>query len=377
MAIIGGGVIGCSIAWRLGQAGLRVIVLERNRIGREASHAAGGILAPLAEADSDDDFFKLSVASLALYADFASELHEVTGIDLEYRTEGIIYLALSDEDELEMERRWQWQKSAGLNVKRLDPDCVRKLEPLANPALRWALQFPDDHQVNNRRLMSALAAAAQKTGVEFWTSTEVRHLLIEEDSNERRVAGVSTDRGKLRARFVIIAAGSWSSLLTDETGQRLVSFQVEPVRGQMISFEMPAPPIRHVIYSRKGYLIPRLSGILIAGSTTECAGYDKSVTAGGIASIIAHATEIVPGIKDLAIVETWAGLRPRAPDDWPVLGLDPQIRGLLYATGHYRNGILLAPITAKTISELVIRGESSVNLVPFSITRFAHHSGAG
>jgi glycine oxidase len=375
VAIIGGGVIGCSIAWRLGQAGLGVIVLERNRIGREASYAAGGILAPLAEADSDDDFFKLSVASLALYADFTSELREVTGIDLEYRTEGTIYLALSDEDELEMERRWQWQSSAGLHVERLDPDYVRKLEPLANPALRWALQFPDDHQVDNRRLMIALAAAAQKTGVEFWTGTEVRHLLIE--GSERRVVGVSTDRSKLQAKFVIIAAGSWSSLLRDEAGQPLANFQIEPVRGQMIAFEMPAPPIGHIIYSRKGYVIPRLSGILIAGSTIEYAGYDKSVTAGGMASIIAHATEIVPAIKDLAIVETWAGLRPHAPDDWPVLGLDPQINGLIYATGHYRNGILLAPITAKAISELIIRGESSVNLVPFSITRFAPHSVAG
>src|SRR5438067_12064274 len=152
-AIIGGGVIGCAIAWRLGQAGLRAVVVERGRVGREASHAAGGMLAPLAEADRVDDFFKLSVASRALYAGFARELREAAGIDIEYRTEGTLFLALTDEDEEELERRWQWQHAAGLNVKRLNADCVRKLEPLVTPKLRWALKFPDDHQVDNRRLM--------------------------------------------------------------------------------------------------------------------------------------------------------------------------------------------------------------------------------
>jgi len=377
VAIIGGGVIGCAIAWRLGQAGLRVMVIERGRVGREASHAAGGMLAPLAEADRVDDFFKLSVASRALYADFSRELREAAGVDIEYRTEGTLYLALTEEDEEELDCRWQWQHAAGMNVKRLNAACVHKLEPLITPKLRWALKFPDDHQVDNRRLTVALAAAAQAVGAEFWAGTEARRVLTEGSGGRQRIVGVDTTRGELRARCLIIAAGSWSSWLTADEGRPLANFKVEPVRGQMIALEMPAPSVRHVIYSRRGYLIPRLGGFMIAGSTTEHAGYDQSVTAGGAASIIEHALEMVPGVGELAITEIWAGLRPCAPDGWPVLGPDAHIDGLIYATGHYRNGILLAPITAQAISELIIKGESSIDLTPFSVTRFANRPAAG
>src|SRR5882672_7447555 len=169
--VIGAGVIGCAVAWRLGQAGMRVVVVERGRAGAEASHAAGGMLAPLAEAERRDDFFNLAVAGLAIYADFARELKASSGIDIEYRTEGTLYLALTDEDEEELERRWQWQHAAGLNVKKLKADCVRKLEPQVNEKLRWALKFPDDHQVNNRRLVKALHTTAQNAGAEFWSHT--------------------------------------------------------------------------------------------------------------------------------------------------------------------------------------------------------------
>jgi glycine oxidase len=145
----------------------------------------------------------------------------------------------------------------------------------------------------------------------------------------------------------------------------------------MVAVEMPAPAARHVIYSRRGYLVPRLSGYLIAGSTTERAGYDKRVTAGGVASIVKNAIEIMPCVADQAVIETWAGLRPRASDDLPILGADPRVEGLIYATGHYRNGILLTPITAQAISKLILKGESGVNLAPFSVARFADRPDAG
>ncbi|MEP7337818.1 MAG: glycine oxidase ThiO [Acidobacteriota bacterium] len=376
-AIIGGGVIGCSIAWRLALAGMRVAVIERGEIGREASYAAGGMLAPLAEADEADDFFHLAVASRAMYADFAHELKEASGIDIEYRTEGTLYLSLTEEDDEELDRRWQWQQAAGLNVKRLNAGCVRKLEPPVNERLRWALKFPDDHQVNNRLLIAALYAAAQKAGVEFKTQTTVERLLIEAHAGSKRVSGLGTTSGEVRSKIVVIAAGSWSSLLKAEGGAAAHPFAVEPVRGQMVAVEMPHPPINHVIYSRRSYVIPRLGGFLIAGSTTEKAGYDKRVTAGGVASIIEHAMEILPCFASLAMTETWGGLRPTSPDGLPILGADPQVAGLIYATGHYRNGILLTPITASAISELLLKGESSVNLSPFSVERFARHRVAG
>ncbi len=369
--VIGGGVIGCAIAWRLAQAGLRVIVIERGEVGREASYAAGGMLAPLAEADEADDFFQLAVSSRALFPDFSRELREASGIDIEYRTEGTLYLALAEEDEDELDRRWQWQKSAGLNVKRLNAEGARKLEPLINEKLRWALMFPDDHQVNNRRLMTALHEAASDAGVEFWARTEALQLIVEGQAGRKRITGLSTLRGQITSSWAIIAAGSWSSLLTLDDRRRLDHFKIEPVRGQMVALEMPAPSVRHVIYSRQAYLIPRFGGFLIAGSTTEHAGYDTRVTAGGIASIVERAAQIMPSVKGLAVTEMWAGLRPRSSDDLPVLGHEPGVQGLIYATGHYRNGILLTPITAKIISELIIDGESSIDLAPFSAERFS------
>jgi glycine oxidase len=366
--VVGGGVIGCAIAWRLGQAGARVVVIERGRVGGEASHAAAGMLAPLAEAEREDDFFNLTVASLALYADFARELKASSGVDIEYRDEGTLYMALTDEDEEEIDRRWQWLHETGLNVKRLNAGCALKLEPLLNRSLRFALKFPGDHQVDNRRLMTALQTAARNAGVEFLTHTEARELLTENVAGRKRIIGVATARGEIYARTVVIAAGSWSSMLRCDEAQRI---EVEPARGQMVAIEMPAPAARHVLYSRRGYLVPRLSGYLIAGSTIEHAGYDNRVTAGGVASIIRSAVEVMPCVANQSIIETWAGLRPHAPDGLPILGADPRVEGLIYATGHYRNGILLAPLTARAISELIIKGESHINLAPFSVTRFA------
>lgn len=362
--VIGGGVIGCSIAWRLAQAGQRVALLERNSPGQEASWAAGGMLAPLAEADRADDFFHLCVASRALYAEFANELRAASGLDIEYRTEGTLYLALNDEDEEELEQRWQWQHAAGLNVKKLNADCVRKLEPLVNKGVRWALKFPDDHQVNNRRLAEALSAAAVKAGVHFSPYTEARELLTDTRTGQSHVRGVKTTRGEILATTVVVAAGAWAGLLP------AANLPVSPVRGQMIALEMPAPGLNHVIYSRRGYVIPRLGGSVIAGSTAEEVGFDKRITAQGLAAIIQKATEIAPQLHAQAILETWAGLRPHGLDHQPILGTDAQVQGLVYATAHFRNGILLTPITAQVISELVLKGESSINLAPFSLARF-------
>ncbi len=364
-AIIGGGVIGCSIAWRLAQAGMRVAVIERGEIGREASWAAGGMLAPLAEADKADSFFELAVASRAMYVDFADELREASGVDIEYRTEGTLYLALNDEDEAELEHRWQWQHEAGLNIKKLNADCVLKLEPLLNPKLRWALKFPDDHQVNSRQLVMALEAALVKSKVDIFSHTEVEKIL----QAGNQISGVATSHGEIKSKTVIIAAGSWSGLLNSK-----ITLHVEPVRGQMIALEMAETKLNHVVYSSRGYLIPRLSGIVIAGATTEKVGFDKSNTAGGIGSIVEKAVEIAPQANALKIHEMWAGLRPGSSDELPILGADPKLKGLVYATGHYRNGVLLTPITAQAISQLVLSGESKFNLKAFGVGRFAENA---
>jgi glycine oxidase len=372
VAVVGAGVIGCAIAWRLGQAGMRVVVVERGAIGQEASSAAGGMLAPLAEANCADEFFELAVASRAMYPDFARQLLEATGIDIEYRSEGTLYLALSEEDEKELEVRYEWQRAAGLNVQQLSAECVRKLEPHVSPQLRWALKFPDDHQVNARRLVTALEAAARGAGVMFRAYTEARNLLTQGGAGQqpRQVIGLHTASGDLLTRCVVVAAGSWSSLLPLADGSETLEFGIEPVRGQMVALEAAPQTLSHVIYSRRGYLIPRLRGVIIGGSTAERVGYDKRVTAGGVLTVVNRAIEIAPVLAGSALIEAWAGLRPASPDGWPILGEAPTVSGLFYATGHYRNGILLTPITAQMVSQLILSGKSSINLSPFNLSRF-------
>lgn len=363
LLVIGGGLIGSIIAWRAAQRGLKVQVLERGEVGGEATRAAGGMLAPLAEADQDNPFLRLCRHSVSLYAGLAAELREVSGIDIEYRTEGTLYLSLTEEDDEELESRHQWQRAAGLATERWSAAEVRREEPGLNPALRWALRFPDDHQVNNRRLSGALQAAAVAAGVRFQSQTTVHRLIIDEKGG-RRIAGVVTDRGEIHAARVLLAAGCWS-------GQLATSYRIDPVRGQMIAVQTPPVGLRQVIYSRRGYLVPRLDGTVIAGSTTELVGYDRRLTPAGIASIVDHGAEIMPDFAQQPVAELWAGLRPRSADMLPILGADGQVDGLFHATGHYRNGILLAPITGQTMADL-LTGEPPVHdLAPFSPTRFS------
>lgn len=359
------------LAWRLAQAGVRVVIIERGRLGAEASSAAGGMLAPLAEADQQDAFLDLGVSSRRLYRDLATELNAITGIEIEYRTEGTLFLALNGEDEMELDQRFAWQRATGLRIEGLDASSVRAVEPHLSSRARWALKFPDDHQVNNRQLLVALEKACQAAGVAVLEETEAVSLVVDRS----RISGVVSSRGEIRAGAVVLAAGCWSGLISPDTA--IAAASIEPVRGQMIAFRSPDPPVKSVIYSNRGYLIPRLGGFLIAGSTSERAGYEKAVTAGGLASILANAFEIMPSLKDSTIIETWSGLRPATADGLPVIGPDPEVEGLFYATGHFRNGILLAPITAEVMRDLILDGAAKRDLTAFSVTRFGERLAAG
>jgi glycine oxidase len=363
--IVGGGVIGLSIARALALRGLRnVTVIERGEFGKEASWAAGGILAPQVEADRPDDFFELASASRDLYPAFARALQDETGIDVQLEQTGTLYVGFTEDDEHEMRRRFDWQTRAGLRIEWLSGEDSRQLEPNISPHLRCALRFPDDWQVENRRLTEALVKANQKLGVQLIANCEIRSVRIE----NQRVTGIESETTSTEAANVVIAAGAWTSEIeTSETNSSAV--QIEPVRGQMLCFQIGPPLSRHVIYSSRGYLVPRRNGCLLAGSTSERVGFDKRVTEQGAVSIKSMAFEIAPGLESAAIVDSWAGFRPHAPDDLPVLGPAADIDGLFYATGHYRNGILLAPITAEIIAEAVTNRKSSL-LESFSPNRF-------
>jgi glycine oxidase len=365
--VVGGGVIGLSVARSLALRGMkRISLIERAaNLGAEASHAAAGMLAPQAEADRADAFFELACKARASYDTFARSLHEETGIDIELEKTGTLYLAFTDKDQEEIEHRYVWQTRAGLAIERLTGEEARRLEPGVSPRVRAALRFPLDVQVENRRLIEALAAAVEKQGVRLYKGTRVKKLLVERG----RVRGVEASQGKIEAPVVVIACGAWTSFITAE-GKAAPPPGIEPVRGQMLCFETKRGLARHVIYSPRGYIVPRLDGRLLAGTTTELAGFDKSVTIEGMRRITQHALEIAPAIEGLPLVDSWAGLRPRSMDDWPVMGACAETSGLFYATGHYRNGILLAPLTGEMLARQILTGTASPLLDAFSPARF-------
>lgn len=366
--IVGGGIIGLAIARALTKRGVSdILLIERGPLlGAEASSAAGGMLAAQAEANHADVFFQLACASRDLYPAWARALLEETGIDIELETTGTLYLSFTDEDEAELERRFRWQTAAGLHVERLSARDVLELEPCISPKARGALRFPLDTQVENRRLIASLASSIEKRGVRILTNTHVQSLLIEHG----RARGVKTAERTIHAPFVIIASGAWTSFLTG-TDSRVPPLRIEPVRGQMLCFETASQCIRHVLYSPRGYIVPRLDGRLLAGSTTEDAGFDKHVTGSGIHTITRHALELAPQtIACAPLTDAWAGLRPRAEDELPVIGECAEVRGLFYATGHYRNGILLAPVTGELIAAQITTGSAPDLMKVFSPDRF-------
>jgi glycine oxidase len=369
--VIGGGVIGLSIARSLAKRGMkRVTLVERSQtLGTEASHAAAGMIAAQAEADQTDAFLELACASRELYPRFAAELSEESGTDVELERSGTLYLALTDEDEAEIEQRFRWQQRAGLMVEKLSADEALRLEPHVTPHVRAALRFALDVQVENRRLVAALTTSiTEKYGVDLLIETNVESLHIARG----KVAGVQTSHGALSAPIVVLATGAWTSLIEcrSDTGAIFPHILIEPVRGQMLSFAAQPRLTQHIIYSPRGYIVPRLDGRLLAGSTTEHAGYDKRVTCNGLQQIAQQALEIAPCIGDLPFMDAWAGLRPRAPDGLPVIGECAEARGLYYATGHYRNGIMLAPITGELLADAIVAHVQSPLLRAFSPNRF-------
>jgi glycine oxidase len=343
--------------------------LERGDFGAEASWAAGGMLAPQAEADGADDFFRLAVASRDLYPALAETLRDETGIDVALERSGTLYLAFTEPEELDLERRFRWQRDAGLRVSRVALAELRALEPKLSPRVRAALHFPDDVQVENRLLVQALVRSNERRGITLRAHTEALSLNI----TGSRVTGVSTATEELKAGAVVVAGGSWSSLVPFSDGRK-APIAIEPVRGQILCFDSGPRFLRHVVYSPRGYLVPRRDGRLLAGSTTEHCGFERVVTAGGLSAITTHATEIMPASSSLPLVDHWAGLRPRAADGLPVVGQLEHLNRLFYATGHYRNGILLAPITGAALAEEIVTGKPIPLMAPFGPQRFINRT---
>lgn len=372
VVIIGGGVIGLSIARELSRRDVcDLLLIDRAECGAQASWAAGGILAPQVEAESPDQFFRLACESRDLYPAFAAALEADSGVEIELDRTGTICLAFSDQEEKKLRHIAGWQTAQRLRVEWLTGNEARSLEPDVSPQARAALLFPDDWQVENRRLVQALIRSNEKNDVRLVRNCEALSIETKND----RVRGVETSLGFVPAVKVIVAAGAWASTIR-LAGSEAQRIEIEPVRGQMLCFKPQPPLARHVIYSSRGYLVPRRDGRLLAGSTSEHAGFDKRVTVEGLRSIRSMACEIAPRLASLEVADSWAGFRPHALDDLPILGPAPDIAGLFYATGHFRNGILLAPITAKIIADQLTGAETPAP-ESFSPNRFQVASAGG
>jgi len=327
VAIVGGGVVGLAVAWRARARGLTVVVLDRGELGAATSRVAAGMLAPVAEADAGErPLLELGLRSAQRWPAFAQELTELTGVDLDYRTRGTLLLA-RDRDEAEaLERERDLRARLGLRVEALLPSAARRLEPSLAPTLRGALHLPDDHAVDPRLVCAALARAAEKAGAVLRPGVEVR------------------DLDALPAEQVVVAAGPWSEAFGAEA-------RVRPVKGQSLRLRDPSGPglIDRVVRWDGGYLVPRGDGRYVLGATTEERGFETAVTAGAVYELLRDAGELVPGVHELEVEEAIAGLRPGTPDNAPILGRSAADPRVVWATGHYRNGILLAPVTADIV----------------------------
>ena len=290
-------------------------------------------------------------------------MFEETAVDIELERSGTLYAAFTDADVVEIRRRFDWQKSSGLAVEYLNAESARKLEAFISPDVREALFFPNDWQVENRKLLAALQKYAALSQIEIIENAEVTKLL----SENGKIIGAETARQTFTAEKVVLATGAWTSFIKAD-GFSMP--KVKPMRGQMIAFQTAKRLFQKVIYSPRGYLVPRLDGRILVGATVEDVGFDKSNTDAGIDFLRDNALEIAPSLVNLNTAEKWAGLRPFAADGLPILGAFPEIENLLIATAHYRNGILLAPLTAEIIADLIVGDGASKYLKAFSPRRF-------
>ena len=357
---------GLGIAWRLAERGHRVAVLERDRVGRGASWAAAGMLAPAAEIGFDElDLYALGRESLARWPAFALDLEGAAGRSVGLDTTGTLVVADDRDSARALRRLYQFQEAHGVPVSWLTGDEAAEVEPLLSPRVPGAVLSPTDHQVDNRAVVEALAEACRRAGVEIREETRVEAVV---PGPGVRLAGGEI----LGARAVVVAAGAWSGGVA---GLDPV-LPVRPVKGQALALRMTdAVRIRHVVRGPRAYLVPKADGRLVVGATSEERGDDTAVTAGGLYRLLDGAVRLVPGVEELDVIETWAGLRPAARDHAPLLGrTGPE--GVVAATGLYRHGFLLLPVVADLISrevEAVLAGspETAPALAPFVPSRFS------
>jgi len=377
--VIGGGIVGLAIAWRAAERGLSVSLLERDATGQGASRVAAGMLAPVSEVEFGNGgrrLLALGLRSAEIWPTFARRLEAVAGMSVGLRQTGILFLARDDDEARELERQIALRDSLGLRSRRLRPSQAREWEPALAPTIRLALELPDDHSVDPRRVLAALRLACLSSSVELREHAFVTRLSLDGGA----VSGVELADGELvRSPAVVMAIGAWTGELgCVPAGARI---PVRPVKGQTLRLRDPLGPglLERVVRFKGGYLVPRADGSYVLGGTVEEREFDDSPTAGATYELLRDAHELVPGVSELQIEELCVGLRPGTPDNVPAIG-PSAVRGLTWATGHYRNGILLAPLTAELVAAM-LAGEPAVDpllsvCAPERFARPAHSAGS-
>ncbi|MFJ4540804.1 glycine oxidase ThiO [Streptomyces tibetensis] len=369
--VIGGGIIGLVTAWRAAQRGFATAVVDPQP-GGGAAQVAAGMLAAVTELHyGEQTLLGLNLASARRYPDFAAELTEVTGRDLGYRRCGTLAVALDADDRAHLRELHALQQQSGLESQWLSGRECRRLEPMLAPGVRGGLRVDGDHQIDPRQLAGALLAACERAGVVFHRTWAERLTVV----RDRASGAVLADGTKAAAGQVVLAGGSLSGRLAGVPEDVLPP--VRPVKGQVLRLTMPqrhgpflSRTVRAVVRGSHVYLVPRASGELVVGATSEELGWDTTVTAGGVYELLRDAHELVPGITELPLTETRAGLRPGSPDNAPLLG-PTGLEGLLLATGHYRNGVLLTPVTGDAMAHVLATGELPEEARPFTPKRFS------
>jgi glycine oxidase len=368
--VVGGGIIGLVTAWRAAQRGLRVALADP-RPGGGAAQVAAGMLAAVTELHyGEQTLLGLNLASARRYPQFVAELEEAGGLDTGYRACGTLAVALDADDRAHLRELHALQRQSGLASEWLSGRDCRRLEPMLAPGVRGGLRVDGDHQIDPRRLAAALVVACERAGVTLRRTSAERLTVV----RDRAAGALLADGTEAVADQVVLAAGSLSGRLAGVPPE--VRVPVRPVKGQVLRLTVPqayAPflsrTVRAVVRGSHVYLVPRENGELVVGATTEELGWDTTVTAGGVYELLRDAHELVPGITELPLTETRAGLRPGSPDNAPLLG-PTALPGLLLATGHHRNGVLLTPVTGDAMAAVLTTGELPDEARPFTPRRF-------
>jgi glycine oxidase len=359
--VVGGGAIGLCCAWRAAQRGARVVVLDRTRPPAGATRVAAGMLAPIGElAFGEPELLRMTIAAAEVYPAFVAELEAASGISTGYACNGALHIALDRDEAAELRRVHDLQRSLGLGAEWLPPRRCRELEPGLTPSFSGGVHAPEEAAIDPRLMTAALLAVLAAEGVEVRSGVEVTEPLLDGD----RIAGVRTESGaELRTDAVVLATGAWSGAadwLPEDARP-----PVRPVKGQILELRAPdgRAPCERIVASERVYLVPRPDGRLIVGATTEERGFDSAVTAGGVHELLREAYRLLPDVAEMELVESMAGLRPGTPDNLPLIG-PGAIDGLVLACGHYRNGILLAPLTGTAIADLLSTGTLPDTVAP-------------